>query len=177
MNISNDKKMSVAFLLLGANLGNRNENILTAKKQLEVSAGKIIMSSSVSETEPWGKIHQPAYLNQVLILETTLLPYRLLDATKTIEKNFGERIPHSWNAREMDIDILYYDSQVINNQLINIPHPYIPFRKFTLTPLVEIAPDFIHPVYRLSNAELLGCCLDTSTVLSTKQCGEKSVQK
>lgn len=166
--------MSSTFLLLGTNLGNRFENLRQALKLITTNVGEIISSSSVYETEPWGKKEQPPFFNQIISVETSHKSSKLIDVLKNIEKFFGNRIPHSWDARILDIDILYINSQIINNQELNIPHPYIPFRKFTLIPLVEIAPNFIHPVYRLSNAELLASCTDTSTVLSTKQCGEKN---
>jgi 2-amino-4-hydroxy-6-hydroxymethyldihydropteridine diphosphokinase len=131
---------------------------------LEINCGEITAASSIYQTAPWGYQDQDYFLNQVLQINTTLNPEELLFQTSKIENELG-RIRQEINGpRKIDIDILFFnDLQVITNTLI-IPHPRLHLRKFTLIPLNEIIPDFIHPVYQISISELLIACPDESDV-------------
>jgi 2-amino-4-hydroxy-6-hydroxymethyldihydropteridine diphosphokinase len=131
---------------------------------MEINCGEITAASSIYQTAPWGYQDQDYFLNQVLQINTTLNPEELLIQTSKIENELG-RIRQEVNGpRKIDIDILFFnDLQVITNTLI-IPHPRLHLRKFTLIPLNEIIPNYIHPVYQISISELLIACPDESDV-------------
>ena len=97
----------------------------------------------------------PDYLNQVLFVETILEPVELLKIINKIETKLGRTRNLKWESRIIDIDILYYDDIVMDTEQLIIPHPYLHFRKFTLVPLVEIAPDLIHPIFNKTQQDLL----------------------
>ena len=152
--------MSEAYLLIGGNLGNRYQNILDAGERIEKLCGKILKSSKVYETAAWGNIHQPDFLNQVLQIQTSLQADQLMAALLTIEKEMGRIRNEKFGARTIDLDILFYDSAIIDNQNVTIPHPKIAERCFVLVPLSEIAPDLIHPVLQKNINSLLVECPD-----------------
>jgi 2-amino-4-hydroxy-6-hydroxymethyldihydropteridine diphosphokinase len=156
---------TLLYLLLGSNLGDRHHALSQAQGQLEQALGPATAVSSVYETAPWGLIHQPAFLNQVLGLYTLQLPGELLKITQGIEKKMGREKKEKWGARSIDIDILYYGDQRIQTDGLTIPHPLLHERRFTLVPLAEIAPRFIHPVLRLSQRALLEQCTDPGEVI------------
>lgn len=153
------------FLLLGTNLGDRLQNLTVARLQINSNAGKIIRKSQVYETLPWGVTEQPNYLNQVVEIETLLSPDNLLGVLLQIEKKMGRVRKDKWEARIMDIDILFYSNNVIQTEGLTIPHPRLHERNFTLIPLAELNPTLIHPVLNKSINELLDCCPDTLSVL------------
>ncbi len=149
-----------ACLLLGTNLGDRNENLLTARTALAKETGKIKVVSAIYETAAWGITDQPPFWNQVLLLRTPLTPEALLRQIHVVELATGRERQTRWAARTLDIDILYYDSAILETDSLTIPHPQIPFRRFTLVPLAETIPDYIHPVLQKTNQELLFACTD-----------------
>lgn len=153
------------FILLGANLGDRLSNFETAKKLLEIQIGTINRQSKIYETAAWGLIDQPNFLNQVLEIETQLSPSLLLKKILAIEKKMGRIRTQKWGERLIDIDILYFGKEIISQENLKIPHPYLQERRFTLIPLAEIAPNFRHPILLKSNDELLEVCKDNSTVI------------
>jgi 2-amino-4-hydroxy-6-hydroxymethyldihydropteridine diphosphokinase len=155
-------------LLLGSNLGNRMLYINTALNRLDEEPGsKIVLKSSIYETAPWGFTDQPDYLNQVAVIETSLQPLELLQTLKKIEKELGRTASGKWKERTIDIDILFYDEIIFRSGDLIIPHPFLHKRKFTLVPLVEIMPDFVHPALKKKMTELLTDCLDTCNVNKT----------
>lgn len=151
------------FLLLGTNLGDKKSNLDEAFSHLS-ELGTISNKSSIYITPPWGKTDQPEFYNQVLILNTSLTAEVLLAEIMNIEKVMGRVRHEKWGERLIDIDILYFEKQIINKDELIVPHPGIPERKFTLIPLVELAPEFINPVTNKSNKEMLDELHDQSVI-------------
>ena len=151
--------MEDIFLLLGANLGDRSANLAQARNFLQ-TLGSFKKLSSVYSTAPWGVVNQPDFYNQVLCLSTHIPPHELLTQLLSIEADMGRVRHEKWGSRVIDIDLLFYGSQVISNSDLTVPHPGIPHRRFTLVPLAEIAPAWIHPVLKKSMSELLQECPD-----------------
>jgi|SRR5690606_41624087 len=147
--------MSLVYLLLGANLGDRFIQMSNAFAEIETHIAPIIKSSSLYQTEAWGKEEEPPYLNQVVCLESNLTPQALLKSINTVEDKLGRTRKVKWESRIIDIDILFYDELILNEPDLIIPHPYIAQRKFTLIPLAEIAADLIHPVLKKDVKALL----------------------
>ena len=156
--------MPELYLLFGSNLGNREKNLKNALSLINNSIGKIVVKSNIYETEPWGISDQPLFLNQVIKALTSFSPYEVLQKIKKIEGDLGRKRYEKWAARIIDIDMLYYDDLVINTRDLKIPHPEIINRRFTLAPLTEIAPDFVHPVANVINRVLNEKCEDTRRV-------------
>ncbi|HTI58013.1 2-amino-4-hydroxy-6-hydroxymethyldihydropteridine diphosphokinase [Mucilaginibacter sp.] len=142
------------FLLLGSNLGDRQAFLSNARDHIETDVAPIISVSSVYETQSWGKTDQPDYLNQVLYLKTDVPARVLLEKILHIEMLMGRKREEKWGSRIIDIDILFYGQEIISETDLNIPHPELHKRMFTLEPLNEITPHFIHPVLNKSIFEL-----------------------
>ncbi|POY36042.1 2-amino-4-hydroxy-6-hydroxymethyldihydropteridine diphosphokinase [Solitalea longa] len=161
--------MSDLYVLLGGNLGNREENLTNAINLLGKRVGEIEKISSVYETSAWGKIDQPDFLNQAVKIQPFEVdPTKILTEILQIELDLGrQRIEH-WGARVIDIDILLLGSYITNSQRLTIPHPQLQFRKFALTPLNDIASDVIHPVFMKSIQDLLKECIDPLEVRKFK---------
>lgn len=140
------------YLALGSNLGDRAANLKEALK-LITERMRVVKVSTVYETEPEAGAMQPRYLNQVGQFTTTLPPEELLTLLKGFEQKLGRRSA-SGEPREIDIDIIFYDNRVINTRHLVIPHPRLTKRAFVLLPLVEIAPELIHPLEHKTVKEL-----------------------
>ena len=156
------------YLLLGSNLGDRREKLSEACELISKFAGEIICYSEIYETEAWGKTSQPAFLNQVIEINSELSPRQLLNTLQQTEDKLGRIRREKWGERIIDIDILYYSDLIFNDENLRIPHPEIASRKFTLVPLNEIAKDFINPDLKKSNAQLLEECNDELIVSTLK---------
>ena len=146
--------MNNIFLLLGSNLGDRRSFLTQAIEHIEADIAPVIKASSVFETQSWGKTDAPDYLNQVLMLQT-LLPARvLLQKILAIEIVLGRKREEKWGSRTIDIDILFYGDTIINEPDLQVPHPELHKRRFTLEPLAEIGADFVHPVLHKTIVQL-----------------------
>ena len=158
--------MPKSFLGLGSNIGERIALIEKAVKEIcKIPGLRLINSSSVYETDPWGKENQDDFLNSVIEIETDLSAENLLKELKHIEKMSGRINNSRWSEREIDIDLLFYGNEVLVNETINVPHRQIENRKFVLIPLAEIAPEFIHPVFKKTISELLEHTTDKLNVV------------
>lgn len=136
---------TTVFLALGTNLGNRIANLNAAIDALSPMV-KAQDRSPVYETDPWGYINQPAFLNQVLKAKTHLSPGNLLAYLKQIETRLGRVTTVRYGPRLIDLDILFYGTQILDTPLLTIPHPLLHKRAFVLVPLADLAPDLYHPI-------------------------------
>ena len=148
------------FLLLGSNQGDRQAILFEAGRMINERIGHLVRSSSVYATKAWGITQQPDFLNQVIQVSTTLSPGEVLMATQEIERMLGRKKAEKWGPRVIDIDLLYYNEQVIDTEGLTVPHPQIQNRRFTLAPLAEIAPQLIHPLTGKTQHQLLQECPD-----------------
>ena|ERR1700690_2754205 len=144
----------IAFLALGTNLGDRLANLRAALNAFSPEI-KVVAESKVYETPPWGYEDQPAFLNMAVRCETALEPESLLKRIQQLEVELGREQSFRWGPRLIDIDILFYDDLFLESESLTIPHPRLHERGFVLVPLVEIAPDFVHPVSKKKIKELL----------------------
>ena len=152
--------MNSAYLLLGSNMGNSQEKLQTAIKNIEDNIGTVKRRSGIYRTAAWGNTNQPDFLNQVVITETNLTAPEILQQILAIEKKMG-RIRTIKNApRIIDIDILFFNKEIISAKHLTIPHPEIPNRRFVLVPLNELSPNLKHPVLNKSIHRLLDECSD-----------------
>ena len=142
------------FLLLGSNLGDREMFLQNAIEHIEADIAAVVKQSSVYETQSWGKADAPNYLNQVIQIKSELSPQMILHKILAIEQDLGRKREEKWGSRIIDIDILFYGSDIIEEPGLNIPHPELHGRMFTLAPLSEIAPDLFHPILKKSIFQL-----------------------
>jgi 2-amino-4-hydroxy-6-hydroxymethyldihydropteridine diphosphokinase len=157
--------MKIIFLGIGTNLGNREGNLEQAVERIGNFPGRVLQASSLYETEPWGFQAEEKFLNMVVKIETDLTPDELLVKILHLESILGRvRGAEQYMSRLMDIDILFYDDLVINEDHLKIPHPLLHERKFVLVPLCEIEPGLVHPVKGKTILELLEICEDRSEV-------------
>ena len=152
------------YLLLGTNMGDRLALLRQAHGEITREIGTMLRVSSVYETGAWGDRNQPSYLNQVVMAVTRLQPPQLLAKIHAIEKRMGRTRVKKWESRPIDIDILYYGDQIINEPELQVPHPLLPTRRFALVPLQEIAPLHIHPICKQTTTELLSQTADQLSV-------------
>jgi len=159
--------MNTAYLLLGGNMGDRLGVIAKAVSLIHASCGNVVKKSSLFESAPWGFDDKKQFINQVIIIETAMSALDLLQNLLNIELLLGRvrKNTSNYSSRNIDIDILFYNDEIINEQTLKIPHPLLQERKFTLMPLNEIASDFHHPVFNKTVFELLNECKDPLTVV------------
>jgi 2-amino-4-hydroxy-6-hydroxymethyldihydropteridine diphosphokinase len=146
--------MTEALIGLGSNLGERELNLRAAVTALE-ALGRVVAVSSVYETEPMYHEDQGWFLNCVVSTETDLEPRPLLEAMQSVESSLGRKRAERNGPRTIDLDILFYDARIVSETGLVIPHPLIAERLFVLAPLVELRPEFVHPVLGVSVAQML----------------------
>lgn len=149
--------MATVYLGLGTNLGNKEANLRTAIYKLQERIGKQVSLSSFYETAPWGFESDHSFLNAAIGLETNLSPIEILHITQEIEKELGrtkKSVNGSYSDRLIDIDILLYDTLVLQTPELTIPHPLMTERDFVMKPLIEIAGNVIHPTREKTLSEL-----------------------
>jgi 2-amino-4-hydroxy-6-hydroxymethyldihydropteridine diphosphokinase len=142
-------------IALGSNLGDREMNLKTALVKMKERGMYIEKLSSFVETEPYGYTDQPKFLNAVCLVETDLSPRALLNTLLAIEREMGRVRTVKWGPRVIDLDIVFYEDLIVNEEGLIIPHPDAHNRLFVLEPLSEIAPDLVHPVLKKTVQELL----------------------
>src|SRR5574344_221875 len=174
--IINSWNANTVVLLLGGNEGNRVETLKNASSRIQEEIGPIILKSHFYETEPWGFEAPTNFLNQAMVVDTQYSSQEVLERVLSIEKELGRvRVENAekeasgstrtYASRPMDIDLMFYNSQIINTPHLQIPHPRMHLRRFVLQPLCDIIPDFRHPILKQSICQLLKQCPDTGTVL------------
>jgi deoxyguanosine kinase len=158
--------MIKVFLSLGTNLGNKQDNLLKAIKEIREGIGHVAKLSGIYETAAWGFECKDNFLNQVILVETDLSPFQLIDSCLVIENKMGRERKNSANyeSRIIDIDILFFGEEIVKGASLQIPHSMLHQRRFILEPLNEIAPELIHPILGKSISELLEECADTGLV-------------
>jgi 2-amino-4-hydroxy-6-hydroxymethyldihydropteridine diphosphokinase len=145
---------SPIYLALGTNLGDREVNLRQAIRLLAPEV-TVVRESSVYVTPPWGYTDQPEFLNQVLEADSLLHPLPLLHKLKSIEGQMGREKTFRNGPRLIDLDILFYGQEIVEGELLQVPHPRLQDRAFVLAPLAEIAPGFVHPVLNETIQDLL----------------------
>jgi 2-amino-4-hydroxy-6-hydroxymethyldihydropteridine diphosphokinase len=159
-------RMHNVVVLLGANTGEILPTFEACLLQLKEKGYKVENSSFIYQSKAWGYESENPYYNQVLIVKTSNHPHQVLEDLLEIEKMLGRTRSGSgvYEDRAIDIDILFYDSLVLNEPRLIIPHPRLHLRNFCLTPLAELLPNFVHPVLHLTISELLSQCPDQAEV-------------
>lgn len=149
--------MAIAYLALGTNIGNKRRNMITAAALLAERVGDVLALSGFYETEPWGFQSENTFLNAALRLETSLSPLELLKATQQIEAEMGrtQKSNGTYHDRIIDIDILLYDDLILQTPELTLPHPLMQDRRFVMEPLLEIAPNVVHPVFKKTIVSLI----------------------
>lgn len=150
--------------IFGSNSGDRYQIISQAIEILACQAGQVTLVSSLYETVPWGFECDTNFLNQIVVFESPLSPRDFLTHCLMTEKQLGRTRTSAgprYTSRPIDIDILFYGQEILDTPELTLPHPRISERNFVLTPLSEILPDFVHPVFHKTITELLRDCPDT----------------
>ena len=160
--------MNQSVILLGGNLGNRKAILTEALRLIASQCGSITKSSGIYESEAWGFDAKESFLNQAIIIETPLNSSKLLMNLQAIESELGRTkktaADQKYESRLIDIDILFFNNDIINKKNLHIPHPRLHLRKFTLDCLLDIIPNFQHPEFNISISELSEACPDHSKV-------------
>ena len=166
--------MNTLILHLGSNLGNRQENLENAMPFIDQELGEILGQSSVYETQAWlgpnsatlpKEVREQApFLNITLKISVSTSSMEALNICMGIETKLGRVRKHKWGARRIDIDLIFYNDEIINSAKLILPHPWMQNRRFVLAPLAEMVPDWIHPVFKKTVLEILEDCQDEGRV-------------
>jgi len=158
-------KENQIYLLLGSNMGEREILLSKAVSEIAQNCGRLMQSSSLYETAPWGFDSNDWFINQVIRIESELNPRELLTNLLLIEKQMGRTRTHEqYSSRFIDLDVLYFGQQILRTPDLEIPHPRLHLRRFTLLPMNEIAADFEHPILKKTQHQLLAQLKDNSVV-------------
>lgn len=157
--------MNVAYLLTGGNLGDRLHYLSRAKEAIKKECGDIIKESAIYETEAWGLEDQHPFYNQAILLHTKLAAKELLYRLLQIEATLGRKRELKYGPRIIDIDIIFFNDEIIRTYELSVPHPQMQNRRFVLLPLDEIAPQLVHPEFHKTITQLLKECSDHLNVL------------
>ena len=152
------------YLLTGSNVGDSSALLKEAKLAIQKQVGEIEAASQLYKTAPWGNTNQQDFLNQVLAVNTILSATDVLKIILNIELQMGRTREKKWAPRTIDIDILFFNNDFIQEENLIVPHPLLHQRRFTLVPLAEIAPNYSHPLLHQSIFNLLQHCNDDSVV-------------
>lgn len=158
--------MNVTYLCLGGNIGDRETALKLALLKINEKIGLVTAQSNIYETEAWGVENQQAYFNQCIKVKTNYPALELIDILLSIEKELGRErlISETYQPRTIDIDILFYNEEIISHSKLLVPHPRLHLRKFVLIPLNEIASNYLHPLLNKTIFSLLSECEDSSEV-------------
>ncbi|MFK7810120.1 MAG: 2-amino-4-hydroxy-6-hydroxymethyldihydropteridine diphosphokinase [Saprospiraceae bacterium] len=162
------------YLHLGSNIGDREAMLAEAERQIEERIGSVLKKSAYYETAAWGKTDQPDFINYALLVETKLSALETLEAIHQIEASCGRERLEKWTARVLDIDIIFYDDEIIENTKLTVPHPHMQERNFVLIPMMDIAADVVHPILGLSVEELYDRSEDGLEVIRLDVSGTKN---
>ena len=159
--------MERCYLLFGSNMGDKDQLFADACTLINNRCGRVMEVSAAYESEPWGFEADEWFLNRVIAVDTELEPETMLQQLLEIEAELG-RVRHpnqeGYASRPIDLDILYFGERVILSDRLTVPHPRLHLRRFTLVPLCELIPDFLHPVLHKTQSELLEECHDALEV-------------
>ncbi len=163
--------MTNSVLLLGSNVGDRQQHLSMAIAAISSAIGTIVQQSSIYESEAWGNTEQDPFYNQAIEVATSLTPRQLLTAIHEIEAAQGRvrSADEKWQPRTIDIDILLYGEQSVQEKDLQIPHPELANRNFALLPLMEILPELVHPALQKPIDELYFDSKDTLEVIQLEQ--------
>jgi len=159
------KKQSQVYLHTGSNIGDKKARLSQALAHIETEVGTILKTSALYQTEAWGLTNQDDFFNQAVLISTEFEPLEVLTKLKEIEVKMGRIKTERWTARIIDIDILFWDNELVNEANLTIPHPHIPERNFVLIPMMEIAPYLVHPILDKNIEELYLASKDTQEVI------------
>lgn len=155
---------NTVYLLLGGNIGDRESLLIRAASLIAEKIGPVLKTSAMYETAAWGNPHQAAFLNQALMVSTSLSASETLKQIQEIEQELGRTRIEKWGSRTIDIDIIFFNRELIAQQDLRIPHPHMQDRNFVLVPLAEIAAEYVHPILQSTVAVLKQQCPDTLDV-------------
>ncbi|MCT4614408.1 MAG: 2-amino-4-hydroxy-6-hydroxymethyldihydropteridine diphosphokinase [Marinifilaceae bacterium] len=158
--------MAKVFFLLGGNQSDRNGILTQSIAMIDREIGKVCSESSIYETDAWGFDCNDKFLNKVVVINTDFTPHEVLSKAQAIENRLGRirKKDARYSSRTIDIDILFYDNEIINTKDLQIPHPRIQERNFALIPLLELDRNYLHPTLKKSIEQLLTECKDSLDV-------------
>ena len=167
METGHSRSVEKCFVLFGSNMGDKESIFSQTCLLINNRCGQVVKVSAAYESEPWGFEAKEWFLNRIIVVETELSPMDLLQQLLDIEKDLG-RVRHpeiqGYTSRIADLDLLYYGNRIIQTETLTVPHPRLHLRRFTLVPLCDVDPDFIHPIFKMTQKELLEQCTDDDVV-------------